>query len=129
MQPRYVRFLLGAAILVSALIFMGQTPEEDIATGCLECATERVGLVDVYNPAPLIPAYVSFSFSGGGNYANVKVDGLGYRSFYMPKDYYTWKAYWLNPATEEVLEMDWGRIRVDVGTKAVINLKPKSFPR
>lgn len=129
MQSKHVRFILGIAILGSALIFMGQTEEDEIATGCLECAAERVGLVDVYNPMPLIPAYISFSFRDGGNYANVKVDGLGYRSFYLAKGYYTWKAYWLNPATEEVLEMDWGRIRVAVGSKAVINLNPKSMPR
>jgi hypothetical protein len=44
-QSRYVRFILGTTILVSALIFMGQTSEDEIATRCLECATERVGLV------------------------------------------------------------------------------------
>lgn len=129
MQPKYVRFILGTAILGSALIFMGQTTEDDIAAGCLECATERVGLVDVYNPMPLVPAYISFTLKDAGNFTNIKVDGLGYRSFYLPKGYYTWKAYWLDPLSQEVLEMDWGRVRVAVGSKAVINLKPKSFPR
>lgn len=108
---------------------MGQTPEDDIAAGCLECATERAGRVDVYNDAPFIPAYISFSLRDSGEYSNIKVDGLGYRSFYLPKGYYTWKAYWLDLNTDAVLEMDWGRIRVAVGSTAVINLKPKSFPR
>jgi hypothetical protein len=103
---------------------MGQTTEDDIAKGCLECATERVGLVDVYNPAPLIPAHIVFVRQGGVSYEPIKIDGLGYRSFYMPKGYYTWKAYWVDPNTLEVLEVDWGRVRIAVGSRAVIQLKP-----
>jgi hypothetical protein len=125
-QPRHFRFGLAVLAICSAFLFMAQT-DEDYAGGCFECMTERLGFVDVFNPMPLIPAFISFSDnSKSPEFANVRVDGLGYRSFYLPKGYYFWKAYWINPATEEILDMDWGRVKVEPGSEAVISLKPKS---
>jgi hypothetical protein len=129
-RPKHFRFGLALVVLCSAFLFLAHPDEDDVTAGCLECATERTGLVDVYNPVPLIPAYISFSDNAGTpEFANVKVDGLGYRSFYLPKGYFFWKAYWLNLATEEILDMDWGRVRIAPGSKAAINLNPKSYSK
>jgi hypothetical protein len=82
-QPKHFRFSLAVLAMCSAFPFLAQT-HEDHAGGRLERMTEHFGLVDVYDPVPLIPAFISFSDNAGApEFASVQVDGLGYRLFYL----------------------------------------------
>lgn len=123
MRFKKLRFALGLSLLFSVFMFMGQyVPTEE---SCFNCAMENVGFVDIYNEFDVAPMMVYLKGSRSSFDTPIQIAPLSYRSFYMQKDRYVWRAWWVN-ALGIPLEWDWGYVYVKPGSRAVIRLAPKN---
>jgi len=123
MRFKKLRFVFGLSILLSTFIFMGQ--EVPTEGSCFNCAMENVGFVDIYNEFDAAPMMVFLKGEKDSFDTPISVPPLTYRSFYMGKGKYVWRAWWVN-ALGLPLEWDWGYVYVKPGSRAVIKLAPKN---